>query len=220
MGLRSRERVENQSANKRDYEESFVGRCHRILSMGYALLDAASFAGHEEEEITGELTRAMQGAVEDTSAPRWAKHLWPSEETRIHELGRLGKRRRRIDIEVLQHGVTPRRRFRFEAKRLRNAASVREYLGKEGLGRFLEGKYAEGDRIAGMLGYVQRGSIEGQSRSVGNALEASPEEYALASDGKWTKTPIVNDLPTFRSVHERMRGLRSITLLHTFLLFC
>ncbi len=220
MALHGREGVENQSANKPQYEESFVRRSHQILSMGHARLDAASFARCEEEEITGELTRAMQEAVQDTSAPRWTRHFWPSEETRIHDPDRLGKRRLRVDIEVRQHRTVRRPRFRFEAKRLHDAASRRAYLGKDGLGCFLDGRYANDDSIAGMLGYVQQGSIESQAARVGGKLDAAPEDYALVKQGKWVPTAIVDRLSTFRSVHSRPAELGPIALLHTFLLFC
>ncbi len=220
MGLARRERLPTQSANKPDYEESFINRSHRIVSMGYARLDAPSFAEYQEEDITGEFTRAMQKAVQDQSAPRWAKHFWPSEETRIHDEQRLGKRRRRIDIEIMQHGANPRRRFRFEAKRLHDAASRSDYLGKDGLRCFLDGRYAREDEIAGMLGYVQEGSIQHQARLLAGALEAAPRKYAVAKRGEWTEEPVVADLSTFRSVHKRTNRLPSVTLLHTLLLFC
>ena len=220
MGLQRRERVESESGNKPDYEQSFVRRSHCILSMGYARLDAPSLANHEEEEIAGELTRAMQEAVQDIAAPRWAKHFWPAEETRVHESGRLGKHRRRIDIEILQHGIAPRRRLRFEAKRLRDAASHRRYLGEDGLGCFLDGRYAKEDSIAGMLGYVQQDSVKGQARRLADTLEAAPENYAMVADGQWKEVVIVTELSTFRSIHSRRRPLGPITLLHTFLLFC
>lgn len=220
MVLARGERLQAQSANKADYEKSFLYRSHRILSMGYTRLDAPSFSNHEEEDITGELARAMQEFVQDPSAPRWAKHFWPSEETRIHEEGRSGKRRRRIDIEIMQHGISPRRRFRFEAKRLRNSTSHRDYLGKDGLGCFLDGRYAREDQIAGMLGYVQEGSIQHQASCLADSLEADPKKHAVAEDGKWTESRVVKDLSTFRSVHNRTFGLSPIALLHTLLLFC
>jgi hypothetical protein len=220
MGVARREHVQGQSGNKPDYQTSFVDRIHRILSLGYARLDGPTFAESEEEDITGELARAMQAALEDASAPGWAKHFWPHEETRIHEPGRLGKRRRRVDVEIIQCGVVPRPRFRFEAKRLHDAGSQRAYLGDEGLGRFLGGRYAKDDEIAGMLGYVQRGPIDHHATSLAGALEANREKYHLAKGGGWAESPVVGDLPTFRSIHYRAQPLPPITLLHTLLLFC
>jgi hypothetical protein len=220
MGFARRELSETASANKPEYETSFVVRSHSLLSMGYVRLDAPSFAQHEEEDITGELTRAMQAALHDSSAPRWAKHFWASEETRLHEQGRLGKRRRRIDVEIMQHGIVPRRRFRFEGKRLHNTRSRREYLGGYGLGRFLRGRYGKEDQIAGMLGYVQQGTIEGHASALASALEANPGAYGVAEGGSWTTSKVVDTLSTYRSVHKRRSPLPGITLLHTLLLFC
>ena len=220
MGLARRQRPRARSANKPDYEESFINRSHRIVSIGYARLNAPSFAEHEEEDITGELTRAMQEAVQNPSAPRWAKHFWPSEEIRLHDEKRLGKHRLRIDIQIMQHGISPRRQFRFEAKRLHDAASRRDYLGRDGLRCFLDGRYAKDDEIAGMLGYVQESSIQHQARSLSDSLEADPIKYAAAKGGEWTELPVVAELSTFRSVHQRTRPLPPITLLHTLLLFC
>lgn len=220
MGLARREYPPARSGNKPDYEESFINRSHRILSMGYARMDAPSFAKHEEEDITGEFTRAMQEAVQDQSAPRWAKHFWPSEETPMHDDERLGKRRRQIDIEIMQHGIVPRRRFRFEAKRLHDSASHRAYLGADGLCRFLDGRYAREDEIAGMLGYVQEGLIPAKADSLADALKTDPEKYSVAQGGQWTESPMLEGLSTFRSVHNRADRLPPITLLHTLLLFC
>jgi len=179
MGLARWELRRTRSDNRPDYEPSFVRRAHDVLSMGYARLHGPSFVRHEEEQITGELTRAMQAAVQDPDAPRWAKHFWPSEETRVHEPGRLGKHRRRIDIEIMQHGLTRRPRFRFEAKRLHDSASRREYFGDGGLGCFLDGTYAKDDQTAGMLGYVQEGSVAGQAGAMADALKVHSQNTTV-----------------------------------------
>ena len=99
----------------------------------------------------------MQDALEDLEAPVWTKNFWAVEETRVNDGEREGKYRRRIDIEIIEHRRGPRPRFRFEAKRLRDSDSRREYLGHDGLGCFLDGRYAASDPDAGMLGYVQEG---------------------------------------------------------------
>jgi len=76
-----------------EYQRSFITRVHQVLSMGYERLDPRAPAGHEEEDITGELTRAMQTALQDPGSPRWAKNFWTQEEIPVHGQGRLGKRR-------------------------------------------------------------------------------------------------------------------------------
>jgi len=208
------------SDNKPVYRTSFVSRSHRVLKMGYDHLDAASLASSEEEDITGELTRAMQEAVEDREAPGWAKNFWPSEEVRVQEDGRRGKRRRRIDIEIVQHQAGPRPRFRFEAKRLHSSASQQEYLGNDGMGCFLDGRYAREDDVAGMLGYIQQGSVDSHAAALQSALEGDPSMYAVVEDELWAAVSIVEGLSTYRSAHRRPKPLTQIVLLHSLLAFC
>ena len=219
MALTGPKREPSRSANRRRFQRSFVRHVHSILARGYSRLDARAFVQREEEDITGEITRSMQAVVQDQGAPGWAKYYWPAEETRVHEHGRLGKRRLRIDIEIMRHGIETRPRFRFEAKRLHDAASRREYLGNEGLGRFLDGRYAVDDEVAGMLGYVQDGSVDMQGQGLAALIKSRPKEYAVRKGWGWAKFTIVPGLSTFRSGHQRA-NLPPITLFHTMLLFC
>jgi len=219
MGLVRRQSTRAQSANTPYYYASFLKRSHAVLGMGYARMDAPSFALHQEEDITGELTHAMQVALCDPSSPCWAKNFWASEEVRVHAHDRLGKRRLRIDIEIIQHGNAQRPRLRFEAKRLYGTESRREYLGADGLGCFLDARYAVEDDVAGMLGYVQEDSIETQARALDATMQAAREKYCLVDGGDWRESPVIPDLSTFRSSHHRASPLRPITVLHTLLLF-
>jgi hypothetical protein len=219
MGLARKESTHAQSANKPYYYASFVMRSHAVVGMGYAGMDAPSFAFHQEEDITGELTRSMQLALCAPSSPRWAKNFWASEEVRVHAHDRLGKRRLRIDIEIVQHGTAPRPRFRFEAKRLHDARSRSEYLGTNGLGRFLDARYAGEDDTAGMLGYVQDGSVQTQADALNVAMKAAREGCRVKEGGDWSELSLAPDLSTFRSVHHRPSPFPPITMLHTLLLF-
>lgn len=209
-----------QSGNNPLYRTSLVHRSHQILKMGYDLLDYATFAGSEEEVITGRLTKAMQDALQDVTAPKWSKNFWPVEEVRVNDGDREGKRRLRIDIEVVQHQHGPRPRFRFEAKRLRDSTSRRDYLGDEGLGCFLDGRYAAGDPDAGMLGYVQESSTDDHSINIANLLSAEPTRYAITVGGEWKEHQLVKGLGTYASIHQRAEGLPQIVVFHTLLLFC
>jgi hypothetical protein len=220
MGFAGKREPRSQSDNKPEYQASFVTRSHCLVWMGYERLEVRSFANRQEEEITGELTRAMQSALQDPRSPRWAKNFWAQEETRVHGHGRLGKRRFRIDIEIMRHGETRRPRFRFEAKRLHDTSSRTEYLGKDGLGCYLDGRYASDDAIAGMLGYVQKGTVTAHGESLAKALQADQEAYCVTERGQWTEFQVVKTLSTFRSIHNRSRPLPDIVVLHTILLFC
>lgn len=219
MPISRKSRGEGNSANRLVFRTSFVRHVHEILKMGYDLLDVPSCAKHDEEEITGELVLSMQSALQDRMAPKWAKNFWPVEEIRVNDPGRLGKRRLRIDIEIvkMQHG--PRPRFRFEAKRLRDAASRREYLGDEGLGCFLDGRYAREDDEAGMLGYVQSDSIESHVEEFEKKFSGESEALAVEADCPWQSCRIVDELTSFKTKHRRAEPLSAITLFHTLLRF-
>ncbi len=220
MGFARRRQPRPQSRNKPEFQTSFVTHTHCLVRMGYERLDVRSFADRQEEEITGELTRAMQSALQDPRSPRWAKNFWVHEETRVHGHGRLGKRRFRIDIEIMRHGLAERPRFRFEAKRLHDASSRSAYLGNDGLGCYLDGRYASDDEIAGMLGYVQEGTVAAYGESLAAALKADREAYRVTERGEWTEFQVVKMLSTFRSIHKRSRPLPDIVVLHSLLLLC
>ena len=219
MPIARRNQTEIQSKNTPIYRSSFVCHSHEILKMGYDRLVAPAFSEHEEEAITGELTRAMLGALEDRDAPKWAKHLWVIEEARVHDPSRLGKRRLRIDIEFIWLQDGPKPRFRFEAKRLNDASSRRKYLGEDGVSCFLDGRYAKEDEIAGMLGYVQKDSIASHVTALERTLKSDQKRYAVTGDQQWTVTPIIKELTTYRTTHNRSNSLPPIVLLHTFLSF-
>jgi hypothetical protein len=208
------------SGNKPIYRTSFVRHSHELLKMGYDLLDPPKYATSEEENITGELVRSMQNALQDRRAPKWAKNFWAVEETRVHDPTRLGKHRCRIDIEILKSQQGPRPRFRFEAKRLHDTASRRNYLGDDGLGCFLDGRYAKEDEIAGMLGYVQAESISFHAEKLEKAMAGKLEAYGVELDGQWKSREIVKSLNSFETRHRRKGAIPAITILHTLLSFC
>ncbi len=219
MPITPQEPDDSASDNKAHYRTSLVNRSHQVLKMGYDLLDPASLAASEEEAITGRLTKAMQDALENLEAPLWAKNFWAVEETRVNDSEREGKRRLRIDIEVIEHRRGPRPRFRFEAKRLRNSASRREYLGHDGLGCFLDGRYAASDPDAGMLGYVQEGKVTDHVAELCDSLLHDPSRFRVAQDGGWKEHRLVKGLQTYASSHQRTGGLPGILIFHTLLNF-
>jgi len=211
---------ETRSGNKPIYRTSFVRHSHEILKMGYNQLAPTTYMWHEEEDITGELVRSMQDALQRRSAPKWTRNFWAVEETRVHDPTRLGKRRVRLDIEIVKSQQGPRPRFRFEAKRLNDAASRREYLGNDGLGCFLDGRYAKEDDVAGMLGYVQAAAISFHAEKLEEAIARKREAYSVEAGGEWKTCQLVKDLSSFETRHRRKGKLPVITLLHTLLSFC
>lgn len=207
--------------NRDPYRHAFRRRCHELLAMGYRRLSCHAFQGAEEPVITGELVRSMQDALEAHDAPPWSGYFAVKDDPPQNTEGRSGKRRRRIDIEIEQcaHGKRPR--FRFEAKRLHNATSLKAYLGQDGLLLFVRGSYAGDNEEAGMLGYVQKETAHQWSRRVQQGLVDSSIECELRS----CDSPRLADLAGLigdhhESCHNRPSLGRPITIFHTFLTFC
>lgn len=207
------------SDNKARYRESLVNRSHQILKMGYDLLDPGTLAASEEDVVTGRLTKAMQDSLEDWQAPTWTKNFSIQEETPVNDGEREGKRRFRVDIEIVRHDRGSRPRFRFEAKRLRDSDSRREYLGRDGLGCFLDGRYAASDPDAGMLGYVQEGKTAEHVDAISKSLLMDPARFAVSQGGEWREHRFPRGLPAYASAHQRTGGLPGIFIFHTFLEF-
>lgn len=216
----SRPRSPSGASNSRPfYITSFTRRAHQILKMGYDRLDCSSFRDSEEEDITGELVKTMRLAIEDRAAPRWTHAFWISEEVPIDMGERKGKRRRRIDIEIVANRPGVRPKFQFEAKRLADSTSRSKYLGQEGLGRFLAGLYAPESEVVGMLGYVQDGTTAVHSEMLGAALNDNPQLYGLSAGGEWVQESIIPDLKTFRTCHDRPSSHAELVVLHSLLQF-
>ncbi len=219
MGLFKRTRHPS-SSNKRLYERSLVFRSVQIVEMGFARLKAAEFETSEEEVITGALVHEMQSALESRDAPGWTKNFSAHEEVRVHDGGRTGKRRLRIDIEVLQHRHGPRPRFRFEAKRLYDSKAHREYLGVEGLECFLDGRYAPNDATAGMIGYVQSRTIDHHATKLAARLLREASTLSVTEGGHWVQEKIAATSSTYRSQHKRRSDSSLIEIVHILLPFC
>jgi hypothetical protein len=220
MAVSSQRASEGNWENRPFFLSSFVKKVHTILKFGYDRLDASSFATLEEEDITGELTRGMQEALQQEDTPRWFRHFWANEEVRVHDPKRRGKKRKRLDIEIIKHQIGNRPVFRFEAKRLRAKADIGKYLGDEGLGCFLDGSYAKEDETVGMLGYIQKGDIDSHATIIESVLNNNPDDYAVDRSTNWKAQKIVADLATFRSKHSRRSPLSPVDVVHTLLMFC
>jgi len=184
------------------------------------MLDVRSLSRAQEPAITGELVRTMKEAKLKADAPTWMIRMYVADDPPVNAPGRLGKQRRRVDIEFerSERGFTFH--LHFEAKRLYRSDSVVEYLGKEGLGMFLAGEYARDENVGGMLGYVQsEGSAEWMAR-LNAALANEHAKYAVTGDGALEVAALLHELPQIhRSKHERLVVGRPILIFHTLLVF-
>lgn len=155
---------------------------HELIEMGYRRMNIPSFAAWEEPAITGELVRVTRELLESDDAPAWAVYYSVGDDPPLNVPGRYGKSRPRVDIEFERIGVRGcRPRLRFEAKRLKKETghSVAAYLGAEGMGCFISGKYPLTHDEAGMLGYVQSGEEEGWSNQIERTLDEKREQYSV-----------------------------------------
>jgi len=205
------------------YQQSITKHVFALLHLGYSRMASHTFQTCEEPAITGELVQAIREATEAQDAPRWVRHFTIHDDPPLNAGGRQGRRRRRVDIEFerVQHG--PRPRFQFEAKRLCNPSSVRDYLGQEGLGCFFadDDAYAQGHMEAGMLGYVQTDTETAWAALIQAGLEHSPITYALRTDGQWQHVVMNPALQcTYYTKHERAVPQSPLTIYHVLLRFC
>lgn len=219
MAVSSHHSPEPNSANHRFYAASFIRKSHQVLKAGYDRLNPASFASSKEEDITGELTRGMQDALQDAAAPRWFGHFWVTEEVHVHHSKRRGKNRKRLDIEIIKSQSGKRPVLRFEAKRLRTDGDAGKYLGKTGLGCFLDGSYGPNDDTVGMIGYVQRSDVGSHAKTIEAKLGDQPDDFSVDRTVTWEEFELVNGLTTYRSRHFRAAQLLPVDVVHTLMQF-
>lgn len=205
------------AASKTDaYRVAFVTHVHILLWMGYSRLKRSRLPGLDEPSISGLICENIEAILDDTGSPDWVNDYAVYDDPPVHDHSRLGKHRRRVDIKLSSSRHRPRLRFCFEAKLLSTSNSVSAYLGRDGLGRFLDGSYAATQDVGGMIGYVQAEDCDGWCSKIGKNLDAG--HHNLGRGGMWTLVAITNDLPhTYRTIHERARRLTNITIIHTLL---
>jgi hypothetical protein len=178
-----------------------------------------TLAKAQEEDITGELVRAIDSVIDNPEAS-WMKFLSIHEEPRIHAPNRKGKRRRRLDIRIDSSEIRPRSRLSFEAKRLGPNHGVSKYLGTDGLQCFTDGRYARDDSTGGMLGYVQEGTCNEWAQKIDTAITKGSKKLHLTKTGSWRRVGITDEVPfTYRSDHNRPQVGSPIEIYHTLLGF-
>lgn len=194
---------------------------HELIAMGYRRMNSSLFADWEEPAITGELVRAIREFSESDEAPTWAVFYSIGDDPPLNVPGRFGKSRSRVDIELERTGVPGRRpRLRFEAKRLEMARghNVAAYLGNNGMGCFISGKYPVTHDEAGMLGYVQSGDEKDWSDQIERALAQKGEQYSLAQP-LYHRQQICSLEHTYVSHHFNMSRAAVILIHHVLLRF-
>lgn len=208
------------TANRETFRAAFLRNCHELIGLAYETLESHTFQSAQETEITGELVRAMEGILESDHAPAWAPYMFVADDPPVNAPGRLGKRRRRVDIKIEAGQRGQRPRLQFEAKRLHHSGSVEAYLGPAGLGLFLNGEYGREQESGGMLGYVQSGEPAGWWKRIADVMGGSPKSYQICEGEQFMPVALADQLSdTHRSRHDRPSVGLPISIYHTFLRF-
>lgn len=198
---------------------------HQLLAWGYADVRRRLAKANDEYEMTGLLADGMDARINSPLTPDKFMLYAVHNEKPTSPTGELGKKRPRLDIQIERCGVRPKRFFTFEAKRLRDDAAssasdtMREYLGGDGIGRFVSGHYVPESREAAMLGCIQAHDAEFWFNRVSFAFETDALNggamYALIEPLRLAH--IIKDLPDERvSVHARSQGVQ-IEIFHLFI---
>ncbi|HEY4034036.1 MAG TPA: hypothetical protein VGL94_08760 [Ktedonobacteraceae bacterium] len=138
-----------------EYWPPFRQHAHELLAWGYEDTKSRIMQDHEEEEITGFITEAIQNRLVASDCPRWCERYALKENNPVPGKGLTGKRRKVPDF-IFELTVPPRPEYILEAKRLRTESNFREgYYFQKGLARFLREEYALRYLEAGMIGYMQ-----------------------------------------------------------------
>ena len=202
------------------YYKAFRKHVLELIGMGYGRLAAADYRQSEEPVITGDLVRAIRLVAEDVSSPTWAAFFAIHDDPPVNDNRRRGKHRLRVDIEFERTQRGPRPRFQFEAKRLYSSSCTSKYLGADGLGCFIEGRYSVNQDEAGMLGYVQAHVEVVWAERIKDSLSSHGQEYMLRKDGGWERSAYTSLLThTYRTRHNRRSRLKPIWISHVFLRF-
>lgn len=196
------------------YREALCEHAHHLLAQGHARMEKSDYVDAHEPVITGDLVCEMRAFLESGDAPDWAVHYSIHDDPPVASPDRGGKHRPRVDIEFERVEIGPRPRLRFEAKRLCESTRHRVggYLGEEGLGCFLSGKYSTTHGEAGLLGYVQSGDAETWAAGIGARLRdeeiyasVAPHLLRRASgdplESSWTSRHLLSPGETLLTIH-------------------
>jgi hypothetical protein len=219
MGLReyTKTRPAGPERFREEYSRSFLLAVHHVLFVAVKQLAMRLLAGYDEVALTGALVQELNAVVASPKTHTWDFMLSIHDDPPVDIGVEKGKRRPRVDIQIEKVHLGPRVRFSFEAKRLRleSSNSLADYVGEDGLGCFVSGRYASHAPWAGMLGYVESGPMENWIESIGAkiaqvpALSCDPEEH-------WgTPEFPFESVPCRRSSHHRSDQI-DILIFHSF----
>lgn len=209
------------SDNAPEYRQVFLIHVHRLLQIGYSRLVPAQFGNTEEPVITGRIAEEIEQFLDEPPLEGWEIFYEVFNEHPERDHRRKGNERLKTDIRIKSSGTSPRLRFIFEAKRLRDGGSLRAYFNEEGIGAFLNEEYAKDSLDAGMLGYVQTGTPNDWAARIENRLIADEKRLRVIPGKGWRRHRFDNGPEySFLSSHSRSSSDHRIDVYHSLLVFC
>ena len=201
------------------FSSAFRIKAHTLISWGYrGALSRIKHNSHEETTITGYISAAINNRLRTFDCPVWSEDFSVKENNPVEMEGREGKKRPQPDL-IIEGNMQGRPEYVFEAKRLKkNGFGVGKYLGSDGLGCFVSGKYAPRYDEAAMLGYIQSDSPTYWQAQLRDKINSKKAPLNLISLPRGVK--IISDFPDeWMTIHRRKFIGRSISIFHIFLDF-
>ncbi len=223
MSLRSQARRDGRPVDSRIYRRRFLNDIHHLIGRGFQNISHLELQTQDEPSITGLLTASIENFLDDPQSPGWTERYSIQDERHLNDSERQGASRLRVDFELTSSRHRPRPRFQIEAKRLRSPenTSLAAYLGKDGLGSFLQRRYAKGHPWAGMMGYVQSETVTSWANRIRASFLERPDAFLVAEETEVLQPETLDPLlpSVYRSDHLRDDS-QSIEIHHVFLHCC
>jgi hypothetical protein len=201
------------------FTNAFRIKAHTLIAWGYqGAVSRIESDSHEETTITGYISEAIKNRLRAFDCPIWCEDFSVMENRPTEKEGCEGKYRPQPDL-VIEGNMRGRPEYIFEAKRLKKPGyGTGKYLGDDGLGCFLSGKYAARYDEAAMLGYVQSDSLGYWQKDIQEKINQRKVNLNLLSG--LHDMEITNDLQNeWLSVHKRNSVKRWISIFHILLDF-
>lgn len=213
-------RVEGEAARLAEslFPEGLVPQILRLIVDAWAGFRRPA-QDEGEPKITHRFVKAMQARKQEQGLQF---RVVPHEKELAHLDEQTGQGYAEIDI-LVPHGYDERCYFGIEAKKLNTTteagkweSQAGDYVGRDGMGCFIEGRYAPHQTQGGMLGYVMDGNSQKAKTSISEAMSKRTAELRASAPVELRAS---RHLPNLSDAFETQHGLdRGEFLLHHILL--
>ncbi len=173
-----------------------------------------NFSKPQSSDYEVEITRRFRESLrKEKNLHQLPFQIWP-ESTETDPF--TGKEIGRIDLRFI-HGYREEVYFAFECKRLRIPGSpnvknnTSEYVGTNGMQRFVTGKYAKELNAGGMIGYVMDGRVDEIVGVISSRIASHKDQLKLVSRNGLVPSSF---LPAYSNVKETRHALAQEFVLH------